>query len=73
MSTVPAVMELRVCEMVMGLRSSLGCLMDQGLVDSRTLDQCITNIEEVSVTRLEATQHIIDLEVELARLEEQEY
>ena len=72
-STVPVVMELRVCEMVMGLRSALGCLMDQGLVDSRILDQCITNIEEVSIDRLGVTQHIIDLELELAKLEAQEY
>ena len=72
-STVPAVMELRVCEMVMGLRSSLGCLMDQGLADSRILDQCITNIEEVSIDRLGVTQHIIDLELELSKLESQEY
>ena len=72
-STLPVVMELRVCEMVMGLRGSLGCLMDQGLADSRILDQCITNIEEVSIDRLGVTQHIIDLELELSKLESQEY
>ena len=72
-ATVPVVMELRVCEMVMGLRGALGCLMDPGLADSRTLDQCITNIEEVSIDRLGATQHIIDLELQLASLEAQEY
>ena len=72
-ATLPVMMELRVCEMVMGLRSSLGCLMDPGLADSRTLDQCITNIEEVSTDRLGATQRIIDLELQLARLEAQEY
>ena len=72
-STLPVVMELRVCEMVMGLRGALGCLMDQGLADSRILDQCITNIEEVSIDRLGVTQHIIDLELELSKLEAQEY
>ena len=54
-------------------RSSLSCLADSTLTESRVLAQCIDNIEEVAATRLEVTQRIIDIELELAQLEEREY
>ena len=54
-------------------RSSLSCLADSTLTESRVLAQCIDNIEEVAATRLEVTQTIIDIELELAQLEEREY
>ena len=54
-------------------RSSLSCLSDSTLTESRVLAQCIDNIEEVAATRLEVTQRIIDIELELAQLEEREH
>ena len=48
-------------------------MSDSTLTESRVLAQCIDNIEEVAVTRLEVTQRIIDIELELAQLEEREY
>ena len=70
---LPTIMELRVCEMAMNLRSSLSCLFDNSLTNSRILQECINNIEDVSNSRLEVTQKIIDIELELAKLEEKEY
>ena len=72
-NNLPAIMELRVCEMAMNLRSSLSCLFDNSLTNSRILQECINNIEDVSNSRLEVTQKIIDIELELAKLEEKEY
>ena len=69
---LPTIMELRVCEMAMNLRSSLSCLFDNSLTNSRILQECINNIEDVSNSRLEVTQKIIDIELELAKLEEKE-
>ena len=72
-NNLPTIMELRVCEMAMNLRSSLSCLYDDTLTTSRILQECINNIEDVSNSRLEVTQKIIDIELELASLEGKEY
>ena len=61
-NNLPTIMELRVCEMAMNLRSSLSCLYDDTLTTSRILQECINNIEDVSNSRLEITQKIIDIE-----------
>ena len=72
-NNLPTIMELRVCEMAMNLRSSLSCLYDDTLTTSRILQECINNIEDVSNSRLEVTQKIIDIELELESLEGKEY
>ena len=72
-STLPPVMEYRVCELTSGLRSSLSCLSDNSLQESRVLQDCIDNIERVSSVRLDVTQKIIDISLELDNLEIQEY
>lgn len=69
----PTVMEFRVCKMSSQLRSSLSCLFDDSLADSRILQECINNIEDVSNSRLEVTQKMVDIELELTKLEEKEY
>jgi len=69
----PTVMEYRVCQMSSQLRSSLFCLFDDSLADSRILQECINNIEDVSNSRLEVTQKMVDIELELTKLEEKEY
>ena len=35
--------------------------------------ECINNIEDVSNSRLEVTQKMVDIELELTKLEEKEY
>ena len=70
---LPGMLEFRVCEMMISLRSSLSCLFDDSLLESRVLQECIDNIEDVSNTRLDATQRIIDLELQLQDLEGKEY
>ena len=71
--TLPAMMEFRVCEMTINLRGALSCLKDDSLLESRILQECIDNIEETSNTRLDVTQRIIDIELELSNLEGKEY
>ena len=71
--TIPAVMEFRLCEMTSSLRSSLSCLADSSLEESRVLEDCIDNIEQVSSVRLDVTQKIIDITLELDGLEGREY
>ena len=71
--TIPPVMELRVCEMTSKLRSSLSCLTDDTLAEGRVLQNCIDNIEQVSNVRLDVTQKIIDISLELDHLESKEH
>ena len=71
--TIPAVMEFRLCEMTSSLRSSLSCLADSSLEESRVLEDCIDNIEQVSSVRLDVTQKIIDITLQLDGLESKEY
>ena len=70
--TLPPVMEFRVCEFTTKLKSSLSCLFDSSLAESRVLDECITNIMEVSSVRLDVTQKVIDIKRELEELESKE-
>ena len=70
--TLPPVMEFRVCEFTTKLKSSLSCLFDSSLAESRVLDECIDNIMEVSSDRLDVTQKIIDIKRELEDLESKE-
>ena len=73
MSTLPPVMEYQVCQLTNSLKSSLSCLTDDTLPEGRVLQDCIDNIERVSGVRLDVTQKIIDITLELDSLENQEY
>ena len=72
-STLPPVMEYRVCELASSLKTSLSCLTDDTLKESRVLQDCIDNIERVSNVRLDVTQKIIDITLELDSLENREF
>ena len=72
-STLPPVMEYQVCQLTSSLKSSLSCLTDDTLPEGRVLQDCIDNIERVSGVRLDVTQKIIDITLELDSLENQEY
>ena len=66
-------MEYRVCELTTSLKTSLSCLTDDTLQEGRVLQDCIDNIERVSTVRLDVTQKIIDITLELDSLESKEY
>ena len=70
--TLPPVMEFRVCEFTTKLKSSLSCVFDSSLAESRVLEECIDNIMAVSTVRLDVTQKIIDIKRELEDLENKE-
>ena len=70
--TLPPVMEFRVCEFTTKLKSSLSCVFDPSLAESRVLEECIDNIMAVSTVRLDVTQKIIDIKRELEDLENKE-
>ena len=70
-STLPPVMEYQVCQLTSSLKSSLSCLTDDTLPEGRVLQDCIDNIEQVSGVRLDVTQKIIDITLELDSLESQ--
>ena len=72
MDTLPPVMEFRVCEFTSKLKSSLSCVFDSSLAESRVLEECIDNIMDVSAVRLDVTQKIIDISRELEDLESKE-
>ena len=70
--TLPPIMEFRVCEFASKLKSSLSCVFDSSLAESRVLEECIDNIMAVSTVRLDVTQKFINIKRELEDLEGKE-
>ena len=53
-------------------KAALSCVLDNSLPESRELEECIDNIQEVSIVRLDITEKVIDVKRKLENLEHKE-